>query len=120
MYEIEIETVFSAAHSLTMGGAREPIHGHDWRVTVWIEGETLNEDGLLCDFHPVKGCIERIVERFNTRNLNETPPFDTINPTAEHIAKHIYDEVTSTLPDLLRVRRVRITESPGCAAVYSA
>jgi 6-pyruvoyltetrahydropterin/6-carboxytetrahydropterin synthase len=118
MYELEIQTVFSAAHSLEMNGAREPIHGHDWRVTVSIEGDTLNDDGLLCDFHPVKGCVESAVERFDTRNLNETPPFDELNPTAELVAKHIHDEVKRSLPESLRITRVRVTESPGCAAVY--
>lgn len=118
MFELEIEAVFSAAHSLEMNGAREPLHGHDWRVTVWVAGETLNEDGLLCDFHPVKGCLDRIVERFDTRNLNETPPFDRVNPTAERVAEHIHAEVTATMPESLRVRKVRVTESPGCAAVY--
>ena len=50
MYHLTIETVFSAAHALSINGVRETVHGHDWRVTATIEGSVLDKDGLLCDF----------------------------------------------------------------------
>ncbi len=63
-----------------------------------------------------------IVAPFHNNNLNATPPFDETNPTAELIARHIADEMSARLGDALskaaRVESVRVTESPGCAAIY--
>ena len=52
MYLIRIERSFSAAHSLDIGGVREPIHGHNWAVGATLAGPSLDADGLLVDFIP--------------------------------------------------------------------
>ena len=118
MYELHIESVFSAAHAITVGGVREHLHGHDWRVLVCLRGSTLDEDGLVCDFHSIQERLSQITDRFNSRNLNETPPFDTINPTAELVAKHIHEQLSAALPTDVSLGWVKISESPNCWAVY--
>lgn len=122
MYAIEVTTEFAAAHSISIGGRPEPIHGHNWHVTLIISGETLDADGLLCDFHTVHAVLEDIVTPFHNNNLNAVPPFTETNPTAELVARHIAAELQARLGDALascaRVESVRVTESPGCAAVY--
>lgn len=124
MYEISVEAEFCAAHAITIAGTREPIHGHNWRVTAIIGGDRLDADGLLCDFHTVHQTLGEIVEPFHNRNLNEVPPFDTTNPSAELVARHIADELGRRLGRALephaRVRSVRVTEATGCAATYFA
>lgn len=118
MYELTIESRFSAAHALTIAGQREPTHGHDFHVTVTVGGEALDGDGLLCDFHTLEEALVLITGRLHTRNLNETAPFDRINPTAELLARHIADELAPMLVGDLRLVSVRVTEAPGCAAIY--
>lgn len=122
MYEITIEHEFCAAHSIRIAGTQEPTHGHNFRVTVTISGQTLDPDGLLCDFHTAEAVLHDICRPFVNANLNETPPFDRTNPTAEHIARHIADEMAGRLDDALapnaRVSSVRVTEAPGCAATH--
>jgi 6-pyruvoyltetrahydropterin/6-carboxytetrahydropterin synthase len=118
MFELQIESRFSAAHALRIGGAREPLHGHDFHVTLTVGGETLDADGLLCDFHTIEEALQLITGRFHNRSLNETPPFDRVNPTAELVAKHIADELGAMLPAEVKIISVRLTEAPGCAAVY--
>jgi 6-pyruvoyltetrahydropterin/6-carboxytetrahydropterin synthase len=122
MYEITVEREFCAAHALTIAGVREPVHGHNFRVTVAIEGRSLDEDGLLCDFHTVNAILKDICRPLVNANLNETPPFDRVNPSAEQIARHIADELAGRLDDALapeaRVASVRVTETTGCSAVY--
>ena len=120
MYELTVERVFSAAHAIVMKGEREPLHGHDWRVRIAVAGERLNTDGLLCDFHLLEREVDRVVGAFRNRNLNETPPFDRINPTAEHVAKHIAESIKPSLPTGVSVRRVSVTEAPGCEATWLA
>ena len=122
MYEITVDREFCAAHALEIQGTRETLHGHNFRVTVTIAGDKLDSDGLLCDFHTVNAVLKDICRPFVNANLNDTPPFNRVNPTAELIAKHIGDQMISRLEASLapaaRIAAVRVTETTGCAAVY--
>jgi len=117
---LTLETVFSAAHAIVMQGQREPIHGHDWRVTVRFGGETLDGDGLLVDFHKLQHDLRAIVEPWHNRSLNEVEPFDMVNPTAELVAQTIGERLAKALPHGVRLVSVRVTEAVGCAAEYWA
>ncbi len=131
MFELSIETAFAAAHALVIQGAREPVHGHNWHVTVVAAGETLDADGLLVDFHLLESLLAEIVAPMRNNDLARVAPFDSINPSAELVAKHIGDEMSRRLgrhvehqlqrgaaQPPVRIASVRVTEAPGCAAVY--
>jgi 6-pyruvoyltetrahydropterin/6-carboxytetrahydropterin synthase len=127
MFELSVRAEFCAAHSLTINGKAEPLHGHNWRVTAVVEGRRLDADGLLCDFHVVERALHKVIEPWNNANLNDVPPFTTRaraihNPSAENVAAHIADELSRalsrTLPSGVRVASVTVTEAPGCAATY--
>ncbi len=122
MFEISVITEFSAAHAISIAGRTEPLHGHNWRVTAAIVADSLDADGLVCDFHAVERSLRDILGPFNNANLNETPPFDQVNPTAEQIALHIGERLSELLAGALpagaRVGSVEVTEAPGCAAIY--
>jgi len=122
-YSITVTHEFCAAHSLSIAGAREPLHGHNFVTKATIVGEQLDADGLLCDFHTVHAVLTEICAPFANRDLNESPPFDTTNPSAELLARHIGDELAQRLDESLapgaRVHSVSITEAPGCLAVYT-
>lgn len=118
MFELTVERTFSAAHAIVIAGERETVHGHDWRVRVTVAGEALDADGLLCDFHAVEAVLDDVLGPFHNADLNATPPFDHVNPTAEQVARHIADSVAAELPAGVRVASTAITEAPGCEAVY--
>lgn len=118
MFQLELETEFSAAHAIVIAGTRERVHGHNFRVTMVVEGPRLDAEGLLCDFHMVERWLEEIVAPFRDGDLNATPPFDRVNPTAERIAEHIGMAMAGKLPANVRVGRVRVTEATRCAAVF--
>ncbi len=118
MYELSIEREFCAAHAIVMRGEREPVHGHNWRVTVIVAGETLDGDGLLCDFHEIERTLDTILAPWQNANLNESEPFEKINPTAELIAREIGERIRGTLPDGVRLVGASVTEAPGCRATY--
>lgn len=120
MFELTVERSFSAAHAIMINGRREPVHGHNWRVRLIVRGEELDSNGLLCDFHVLERELDEVVARFHNRHLNEIPPFDRINPTAELVVKHIADALNSRLPQTVRLHRVRLTEAPGCEATWIA
>ncbi|MBU6412225.1 MAG: 6-pyruvoyl tetrahydropterin synthase family protein [Planctomycetes bacterium] len=122
MFSLTVTTEFCAAHALIIAGQREVMHGHNFRVTACVEGPGLDGDGLLCDFHTVESFLQEIIEPFINANLNATPPFDKLNPSAENIAKYLADELHTRLGESLapaaRVAWVSITEAPGCVATY--
>ena len=118
MYELSVQRQFRATHAITMAGVREPVHEHDWLVTVVVAGEKLDQDGLLCDFLVIQRELDRIIGDLNERDLNATPPFDRVNPTAEHVARHIAEQAAEAMKSHATVSRVTVTEEPGCAATY--
>ncbi|QOJ00571.1 MAG: 6-carboxytetrahydropterin synthase [Phycisphaeraceae bacterium] len=121
MFEIEVQSEFCAAHALQIGGVRETLHGHNWRTVATLQGPSLDSDGLLCDFHTVQELLHAILAPFNNRSLNDAPPFDRLNPSAENVARHIHAELSSRLAGLpgdVRVASVSVTEAPGCRATY--
>lgn len=114
-----MQTEFAAAHALTIAGKREPVHGHNWRVTITARGPVLDADGLLCDFHALERALREAVARFRNADLNAEPPFAAgVNPSAENVAKHVAERVAPALPRGVWVACVRVTEAPGCEAAY--
>lgn len=122
MHEITVTKEFAAAHAITIGGAREPVHGHNWRVAATVAGPRLDSDGLVVDFHLVERSLGEIVGAFHNGNLNEVAPFDRVNPTAElvasHIAERLSEAIAGRVPADVRITRVSVTEAPGCEATF--
>ena len=121
MFEISVEETFAAGHSLrNYHGKCEKLHGHNYRVQITLEGATLNEAGLLMDFVDLKRALHATVERLDHEFLNELPPFDILNPSAENMAKYFYDEVGKALPPGggVRVSCVRLWETDTSIAAY--
>lgn len=118
VFEISVQRVFHASHALLIGGDREEPHAHDWRITLVVAGAALDSDGLLCDFHDLEAALDEVIETFQDADLNQTRPFDRINPTAEAVAKYIAESVSGRLGDTVHVDRVSVIEAPGCQATY--
>lgn len=121
MYEVTVEQTFSAAHHLRhYTGPCEHQHGHNFKVRVTIEGEQLNQAGMLVDFVDVKRVLREIMAIVDHRDLNDIPPFDAEkNPTAENIAEFFHTRLTAGLANpAVRVREVRIWETEKQSASY--
>lgn len=118
MFELSVQREFCAAHAITIKGRREPVHGHNWKVQVVVAGPSLDDNGLLCDFHVIERDVDAVIKRFDNGDLNATPPFDRVNPTAERVAEHIGEEVAKRLPARVRLVRTTVSEAPGCRASF--
>jgi 6-pyruvoyltetrahydropterin/6-carboxytetrahydropterin synthase len=125
MFHISVAREFCAAHALLIRGEREPTHGHNFHLTVTLHGPSLDADGLLLDFHALEKLLDEILRPFINANLNDTPPFTTLNPSAELIAKHIADRISASLPAITppgapepTLTSIRLTEAPNCAVTY--
>jgi 6-pyruvoyltetrahydropterin/6-carboxytetrahydropterin synthase len=121
MFEVSVEQTFAAGHALrNYKGKCENVHGHNFRVRVVIEGERLDETGLLIDFIDVKDAMRAIIERLDHVFLNDIAPFDVKNPSAENIAEYFYDELTRGLQSSVpvRLREVKVWETDIQSATY--
>ena len=116
MFEIEVSTRFSAAHAVSVGGVMEELHGHDWRVTLLIRGESLDQEDLLVDFHLVEEGLRSAVEPYAGRTMNGVPPFDRVHPTAERVAEHVGEQMRGRIPAECTLVSVSVEEAPGCIA----
>ena len=84
MYELMIETKFAAAHQLrNYGGRCERLHGHNWKVVVYVVAENLNEIGLAMDFKELKDHTDELLSSVEHAFLNDVFPFTEINPSSE-------------------------------------
>ena len=124
MFEVSVEQVFAAGHALrNYKGKCENIHGHNWRVRVVIEGERLDDTGLLVDFIDVKDLMGSVIARLDHQFLNEVAPFDVKNPSAENIAEYFYREMSTGLaptPVPVKIREVKIWETDIQSATFRA
>jgi 6-pyruvoyltetrahydropterin/6-carboxytetrahydropterin synthase len=118
MFNVTVESKFSAAHNLrNYKGKCEKLHGHNYKVKVTVAGKVVNAGGMLVDFNELKDILEKIISKFDHEYLNEIPPFDKVNPTAENIAKYIYEKIES---EKLKVKtdKVMVWETEKNYATY--
>lgn len=123
MFEIKVSAEFEAAHRVAgYPGKCDRLHGHSWVVEASVTGHKLDELGMLVDFKLVKGYLRDLLEKLDHRLLNELPAFaDGKNPTAENIAKHIYDEMKKAdfFNDDVKLKYIQVWESPKSSVIYT-
>jgi len=120
MYEITITRSFSAAHVLKdIGGKCEGLHGHNFDVEVSLAAVDLNKEGLLIDFRILKGWTDEILDCLDHKHLNDLPYFKDKNPSAENLARFIYDRISDKVKlKNIDVSRVTVWESEKARATY--
>lgn len=119
MFSVSVEAGFSAVHRVRLSdGTLEPPHGHDWRVRAWFAASQLDDRGMVVDFCAARLALESVVAQFHHRDLNAQEVFSGLNPTAEVVARVVFDRLRGAAFDTLR--RVEVTEAPGCVAAYES
>ena len=120
MYELKISTQFAAAHQLRgLEGGCENLHGHNWKIEVCVQGNTLGNDGLLIDFRVIKGETKKIMDELDHKFLNELVPFKNTEPSSENIARHIFESLSQRLNTKnVKIRKVTAWESNSACASY--
>lgn len=121
MFEVTIIKSFSAAHLLAdIGGKCEELHGHNFKVEITVAAEKLNDIGILVDFRFLKKVLEDILEDIDHKHLNNLSAFAGLNPTAENIAKYIFEKMDPRVKTAgVNMTRVKIWESDNAAVTYS-
>ena len=123
MFEVSVEETFSAGHALRgYKGKCENPHGHNYRVRVTLEGQQLDSIGLLYDFAHVKKMLREVIGALDHKFLNDLAPFDTINPSAENLAKFFHEQTSAQIkpvPHAPRIKHITVWETDDASATYT-
>ena len=119
LFIIDAHVNFALDRGLPDVGMQE---AHGRKMVLVCTGPSLDDNGLLCDFHAVESALHDICAPLNNTSLNEHQLFDGVNPSAENVARlignRLADQLRPVLPTGTGVTAVRVTEAPGCAATY--
>ncbi|MCA9948023.1 MAG: 6-carboxytetrahydropterin synthase [Anaerolineales bacterium] len=89
MYTVAVKRDFVAQHFLIGGdwGLENQWHSHHYVVEVQLEGSRLDQHGYLVDIVDIERGLERLVDRYRDKTLNDLPEFETLNPSIEHFSR---------------------------------
>lgn len=120
MFEISIQKSFASAHRLrNYDGQCEAVHGHNWKVEVFVRTGDLNAIGLAIDFKDLKDITRSVLSELDHKYLNEIPPFDEINPSSENIARYLYHRLKAEIKAPgVSVSKISVWESDNAVASY--
>jgi 6-pyruvoyltetrahydropterin/6-carboxytetrahydropterin synthase len=133
MYRVTREIAFCYGHRLlNYDGKCRHLHGHNGRAVITLEGPGLDSRGMLVDFGEIKRQVQRWVDENLDHNMllcRDDPLLPTLlergervfvmdeNPTAENIARLIFDRAREAgLP----VAEVVLWETENCCSAYSS
>jgi 6-pyruvoyltetrahydropterin/6-carboxytetrahydropterin synthase len=117
-FQITTTHEFSAAHAIVLyDGTIEPVHGHNWRVSITVASDKLDSIGVVMDFHQLQRLVDEVIGPMHNRHLNELPAFANLNPTTENVAVYVANSLK--LPAGVRLSKVEVWETWDCSAAYS-
>lgn len=121
MYELKVIGHFAAAHNLRdFYGKCEDLHGHNWKVEVYVTAEELDQAGLVMDFGVIKKNLAGVLDTLDHKYLNELEFFKENNPSSENIARYIFENLAPEISrGPARLTRVSAWESETARASYA-
>ncbi len=120
MFTLCVKESFAAAHRLeAYHGKCENLHGHNFTVEAFFEGEQLNEEGMLVDFAVLKEHVRTALAELDHKYINEIPFFKEKASSSEYIALYLHDRLRRLLKEKgASVKEVRVWESEKVYAAY--
>jgi 6-pyruvoyltetrahydropterin/6-carboxytetrahydropterin synthase len=120
MYTLAVERSFIARHFLVGGdwGPENHLHSHQYSLELQVEGQTLNEHGFLVDIVALEAHLDELVAYYTDQTLNELPEFAGLNPSIEHFARLMGQELLSRIKDPLRALTAKVWEDDIAWAAY--
>lgn len=115
-FTVRVEARFESAHYLReYRGISEPLHGHSYKVEADLaaRGGGIDSDAIAVDFVSARRQLEVLAKLLDYTCINDVPPFNTVNPSAENIAEWFHRELSSAVADDgAVVRSVTVWEGP--------
>ncbi|MGZ5287480.1 MAG: 6-carboxytetrahydropterin synthase QueD [Flavisolibacter sp.] len=113
--EIYKEYSFDSAHFLPRvpeGHKCRNMHGHTYKLKVFLEGKPDPELGWIMDFKDLKDALSGVIDQLDHKLINDIPGLE--NPTAENITIWIWKKIHPLLPLL---SRIELYETPTTGVV---
>jgi 6-pyruvoyltetrahydropterin/6-carboxytetrahydropterin synthase len=119
-YTLAVKRDFVARHYLVGGdwGPENELHFHNYQVEVQLEGKILDEHGYLVDIVAVEAHLQELAAYYRDRTLNDLPEFVGLNPSIEHFARILCQELLSRVKEPLSAITVQIWENDIAWAAY--
>jgi len=115
-FSVRVEARFEAAHFLReYRGISEPLHGHSYKVEADLAAQSggVDSDAIAVDFISAKQKLEALAKKLDYGCVNDVPPFDRINPSAENIAQWFHRELSEAVAgEKAVVRAITVWEGP--------
>lgn len=115
-FTVRVSARFEAAHFLReYRGISEPLHGHSYKVEADLAARAggIDSDAIAVDFVSARRKLEALAKTLDYGCINDVPPFDRINPSAENIAEWFARELGAAVAgEDAVVRAVTIWEGP--------
>ncbi len=120
MYSLAVKRFFVARHFLVGGdwGAENQRHSHHYRIEAQLEGQVLNQDGFLVDIVALEAHLDEVVAYYQDQTLNELPEFAGLNPSIEHFARLLCQELLNRIKDPLHACTVKVWEDDIAWTAY--
>jgi len=120
MFDIFIKTHFAGAHHLRdYPGECETPHGHNWKIEVTVRAKEVDEIGMGIDFKILKKHVKEIVDKLDHRDLNAMEEFSILNPSSEHIAMFLFDNLEQVLhTERYHLHSVTVMETDNQGLTY--
>ena len=111
------EFTFDSAHFLPNvpeGHKCSNMHGHTYRLKLFIEGELDTALGSIMDFSELKLHVSKILNIIDHKTLNDIPGLQ--NPTCELLAIWLWHNIKAVVPVL---KKIELYETPNAGVTYS-
>lgn len=120
MYTLAVSRDFVAQHFLVGGdwGGENQRHSHHYRVEVQLAGPTLDQHGYLLDLVALEAHVDELVAYFRDQTLNDLPEFAGLNPSLEHFARILCQELRGRLQAPVSAVTVKVWENEVAWAAY--
>ena len=108
--------IFDSAHFLPnvpSGHKCKNMHGHTYSLTIFVEGDLIENEGWVIDYADLKTPIQPIISTLDHHCLNEVPGLE--NPTSEVLAVWLWNKIKPLLPGL---NRIELNETASSGVIY--
>ncbi len=99
MYSVAVRRDFIAQHYLVGGnwGTENLPHSHHYQAELQLQGNQLDEHGYLVDIVAIDQHLGELIDSYRDQTLNDRPEFHGLNPSLEHFAHILCQELNTRL-----------------------
>lgn len=117
VYQYKYKFYLNASHSIKINNSSGQIHSHCFEIAIDIASTS---DMAFTSFNEIEERIEKLLDSYQDKLLNEIPPFNVINPTIENICGYFKCIIASNLSEIgWVILTIEMSETPSRAYIIN-